>query len=395
MSGDVLTSIAAGSGGSSGGGGSLGNGGGGGDAPVHFDGAVTSMASGQGHTCLIRDAKLYCFGNGSDGALGSGELGNRTQPQRVDARVGYEEVVAGARMTCVLREGGIVECVGGGTSGQLGRGSFTDSGVFERVDLPGRAILVDAGYDHVCGILEDRTLWCWGANAEGQLAQNDPFPEAGVPSAVPVQVAAPIGWKTVSGGQGHTCGIQEDGTLWCWGRNSAKELGQGPNFPLQVRVPTQVETAADWLQVAAGQNHTCGLRAGGLVQCWGDNSSGQLGTGDGIASDVPVTVVESGARAISLDTFHTCVLSASGVQCTGRGEEGQLGNGISGLAASRSQFLFMAGSAGAERMTVGRFSTCVVLASGPFCTGANESGQLGVGDTQMRLQLTPLLSPIQ
>jgi alpha-tubulin suppressor-like RCC1 family protein len=35
----------------------------------------------------------------------------------------------------------------------------------------------------------------------------------------------------------------------------------------------------DYTQVVKGRDHTCGLRANGLVRCWGDNMFGQLGTG--------------------------------------------------------------------------------------------------------------------
>ena len=43
-----------------------------------------------------------------------------------------------------------------------------------------------------------------------------------------------------------------------------------------------------WTAVAAGANHTCGLRADGYVWCWGQGSLGQLGNGSTDNSDVPV-----------------------------------------------------------------------------------------------------------
>jgi hypothetical protein len=44
-------------------------------------------------------------------------------------------------------------------------------------------------------------------------------------------------------------------------------------------VPTRVGTSADWLDVATGQFHTCGVRAQGLY-CWGENDElNQLGLG--------------------------------------------------------------------------------------------------------------------
>jgi alpha-tubulin suppressor-like RCC1 family protein len=37
--------------------------------------------------------------------------------------------------------------------------------------------------------------------------------------------------------------------------------------------------ATDWAQVGTGFAHTCGLRNGGELYCWGLNNSGQLGLG--------------------------------------------------------------------------------------------------------------------
>jgi hypothetical protein len=39
-------------------------------------------------------------------------------------------------------------------------------------------------------------------------------------------------------------------------------------------------------QIAAGGRHTCAALAGGAVQCWGENSSGQLGTSSSLSSSV-------------------------------------------------------------------------------------------------------------
>jgi hypothetical protein len=44
------------------------------------------------------------------------------------------------------------------------------------------------------------------------------------------------------------------------------------------------------VSLTAGYYHTCAVLTGGSVYCWGDNSNGQLGTGDKINKLSPVAV---------------------------------------------------------------------------------------------------------
>ena len=93
------------------------------------------------------------------------------------------------------------------------------------------------------------------------------------------------------------------------------------------------------IAIAAGWEHTCALLSGGTVQCWGRNDYGQLGDGTnsgpetcgyGLAcSLVPVAVTGlSGATAISAGGDTTCVVVAGGTAaCWGRNYFGQLGDG--------------------------------------------------------------------
>ena len=39
-------------------------------------------------------------------------------------------------------------------------------------------------------------------------------------------------WFVLTAGNRHTCGVKDDRTLWCWGRNSAGELGLGHQIRL-------------------------------------------------------------------------------------------------------------------------------------------------------------------
>jgi len=71
-----------------------------------------------------------------------------------------------------------------------------------------------------------------------------------------VPAFAAAAWLTVDTGGAHACGIQQDGSLWCWGANESGQLGLGDTTDRSV--PTQVGTRLDWASVAAGSSpHLC------------------------------------------------------------------------------------------------------------------------------------------
>jgi alpha-tubulin suppressor-like RCC1 family protein len=88
------------------------------------------------------------------------------------------------------------------------------------------------------------------------------------------------------------------------------------------------------IAVAAGRDHTCALLADGGVACWGQNDAGQLGLGDSHPrgrDDAAFTRVDLGGRfatTVTTGRSHTCALLDDGmVACWGANESGQLGLG--------------------------------------------------------------------
>src|SRR5438094_3909191 len=83
--------------------------------------------------------------------------------------------------------------------------------------------------------------------------------------------------------------------------------------------------------VAAGGSHTCMRLPDGTVQCWGRNNFGQLGNGDGslTSSSVPVPVRDlTNATSVVSGDAHSCALLGDGtLQCWGVGDSGQRGDG--------------------------------------------------------------------
>ena len=159
-------------------------------------------------------------------------------------------------------------------------------------------------------------------------------------------------------------------------------------------------------QIAAGYAHTCALEASGVVKCWGDNFSGQLGLGD--TNDRGDGANEMGANLVAVDlglgvgvtvtaitagSYHTCAVSSTGaVKCWGWNGFGQLGlgdtnargDGANEMGANLPVVDLGAGVT-VTAITAALLHTCALLSSGAVkCWGYNYSGQLGLGDTNKR-----------
>jgi alpha-tubulin suppressor-like RCC1 family protein len=155
---------------------------------------------------------------------------------------------------------------------------------------------VAAGELSTCAVTTGGSVWCWGRNDQGQLGDATTTSRTS-----PVQVTGSGGVGTLSGvsvlgvGQKHACARTSAGSVWCWGQNNQGQLGDTTTTdrpsPVQVTDVGGTSHIADALDSGAGVLHSCAVRPGGTVWCWGDNPQGQLG--DGTTSDAasPVQVL--------------------------------------------------------------------------------------------------------
>jgi alpha-tubulin suppressor-like RCC1 family protein len=185
----------------------------------------------------------------------------------------------------------------------------------------------------------------------------------------------------IAAGDAHTCALDTKGGATCWGWNHAGQLGDGTQIDHAAPTPV-VGLASGIVALAAGILHTCALDAQGGVTCWGDGTAGQLADGMPVgvtrSSAVPVAIpgLETGVVAIAAATYTTCAALAAGpVMCWG--PEG-LGTGVAGQASSVP--VAVAGLDGPVlSLRAGSGFFCGVTTAGLRCWGSTLWGAFGDG----------------
>lgn len=415
---------------------------------------VIQLALGNDHSCLLRNnGTVACWGSGSGGRLGMsstasspvpsttafvdvfGPAGPSSAPSgRVDA------IAAGQSFTCALRGDGGVFCWGLCTNGQCGYGSTANVGDNEhpftlgRVSINGTATSLTVGTAHVCvtfwhgaSTSGPTLLLCWGLNSNGQLGyghgnavgDNEAPETAGFVefSSTNVHTAT-----LVALGGAHSCAVQNDGRLKCWGSNSVGQLGtatgttrslglaEKPSAVSPVAFPYEAATSTIE-DVSAGTFHTCAIFSSGNLRCWGEMDGGRLGVPMAIVGDderlADLAPIHIGGNAVALSdgaANHVCAVRDDGTSvCWGSGGGAQLGripnayatigddehptpvnptttvSSLPGLVRDGVDVGVPFVAVGAE---LSNTATCALRVDGRLhCWGSNWVGQLGMGHT--------------
>lgn len=248
--------------------------------------AFRSIAVGAQHTCALDPAgAAWCWGFNWLGETGSTRFGQtEMDPVPVPGGVAFAEISANHGYTCGLNLEGALYCWGWGEAGQLGM-NLADlpvcssgpvgTGVYcsaqplaaaTRLRLAG----LSAGFTHACALSDGQRAICWGDNGQGQLGDQR-FGTRYAPGPTTDGT-----WSVIEAGGPTTCGIAEGGGTYCWGLNQSGILGTGVNTEIST-TPLQVAGGHSFTALSAGLTHMCGLTAAGGAYCWGDNTALQLG----------------------------------------------------------------------------------------------------------------------
>jgi alpha-tubulin suppressor-like RCC1 family protein len=301
--------------------------------------------------------------------------------------------------------------------------------------VPLSFIQISAGADHACGVAADNKAWCWGGNQYGQLGipiASSPHQCSSQPCALrPVAVSGGVRFRQVDAAGTVTCGVTTGDEVFCWGDNSAGQLGIGSTLassttPLEVaggrtyrlvkagtgnlvcaitmarqaycwgagyigngtkgtrRAPVKVTGTQAWLDLGVATNHTCAITTANLAWCWGANNLGQLGTGTTTTSTTPVRAAEGFTFAhIDAGGQTTCgVLTDARAVCWGSSTATGDGRGEGRRTLTP---VVLGGTRKWSNVALSYLDGCgVTLAGVGFCWGKGVAGELGYGSTADR-----------
>jgi len=252
---------------------------------VHVD-VNPQIAAGARHNCKIDTQGAYTCWGGDD----SGQLSG--QPP-----FSLSHISSGEAHSCGLNIGdGTVSCWGDSSAGQ-------------GIGTPGTFIDVSVSTDANCAVTTTGELDCWGsADFWSDLPPSGPWRTVATTDDwacarsfggnIDCWNGAPpppstTGFAKLSPGTGHVCGLKDNGGIECWGDDSHGQVSGAP-------------ADLGYTEIASGDHHACALDGNGFAHCWGDDSAGQS------------TVAGGQFIILGAGWHHTCGMRDNGlVACWG------------------------------------------------------------------------------
>ena len=344
----------------------------------------TKIASGASHHLgIASDGTLWSWGSNSAGQLGDTTTVDKSSPIQVGSLTTWVDVYTNNNSTYAIKSNNTLWTWGDNTNGILGDNFTINRSSPVQIGALTTWYKIAANNGAVVGLTNDWKLYSWGKNTNGQLGLSDTISRSN-----PAQIGSLNTWYDVGTSASNSeffVAIQQNGSLWAWGRDNYSQTGIGDltdkSSPVQVGIltswnkiasgsyhcvavndtqnnlmipgglwgwghndigeladsttvdkssPIQVGTITNWISLIAGNNGICGgLRNDGTIWTWGSNTIGGLGDSTTLNKSFPVQVG-------TLTTWKKLVISNGSVNSIktdgtlwswGANNYGQLGDG--------------------------------------------------------------------
>eukprot|EP00798_Chlamydomonas_sp_ICE-L_P018741 gene18741-biopygen27648 len=254
----------------------------------------------QDHSAYVRNGELYMYGRNDYGQLGLGHTSNIAVPTKVPGITNAALVACGERFTFCVRTDGTAISTGLNNNGQLGIGSTVTTSNFSIVAGVSNAIAVAAGYTHAMYMTSNGIVVSAGSNANGQLGRGASSANVVINANI-VPMLMPDGSnvyaRAISAGGYHSAVLLNNGSAYLCGKNDQGQCGASPTLVPQANSLGIISTLSNVVDVACGHEHTLFTRYDGQVLGFGRNDRGQLGQGNKTSPVTSVVQVLAGGGA--------------------------------------------------------------------------------------------------
>lgn len=270
-------------------------------------GRITNMSlTAIAHSCFVMDGDVYCWGENWFGQLGNGTNITATVPTKVISTEKFVKVIVSGESsqvingetkpignTCALTVAGEMYCWGK----EFSSSAFP---VLIKPHSPSSGYRdIALGPEHHCALSSTGNIKCLGFGAAGARdgMKNGPYDK-------------------IIAGVDFTCGFKNDGVR-CAGANTNRRLSDST----QTSLTSDASINYSWTKISVASKHSCGIQTNGKVGCWGsEGNNGQLGIGSISNMDRGVVFVsdEDTYKDIAVTDGTSCGVTTMGVlKCWG------------------------------------------------------------------------------
>ncbi|WP_223695331.1 RCC1 domain-containing protein [Leifsonia poae] len=260
-------------------------------------GEVTALSAGQTHSCAVLDRKAaYCWGTNAYGELGRGNTSADSYlapapvlqegTSALPSNAVIEDIAAGLNSTCLIADAKGY-CWGDNRRGAVGDDSVVQKTAPVRIAIdsavPGGVPLIsitgsssESATQRYCAASET-DVYCWGSTTNGGLGFSAGQAEQTTPIRIP---GLPTGTaQSIDSEWESHCAII-NGTSTCWGNGRGGKFGISELQPGYVAQNTVLPAGKTVIKSSGGEGQRCWLFTDGTLECAGNGALGALGRGD-------------------------------------------------------------------------------------------------------------------
>src|SRR3990167_3061519 len=351
-------------------------------------GKVGRCALGLEHTLVLDNDSVWFYGYNKDGRLGSNDIRKISIYPRKGNIKNIEQVAAGADTSLFLDGNGVVWGCGNNDSGQLGlKKEFLEICKLTKINSLPKISSIFAANCFSIFLDESGSVWTTGMNDEGQLGLGDYKNRYG-----PTKIEGLPTIKQISAGDDHSLFLDALGHVWSCGGNEEGQLGLGD---YEKRPKPERSLRNKFKAIAGGNYFSLFLDDSGNAWACGSNEWGKLGIGKDEITNTPKQIVSiQDISSITTGFDSSMFLDQDGcIYTCGENSKGQLGLGDKRTRYKPNKVRNIPKIAEIASCSQAGGSFLVVDEEGYlWASGNNAYGQLGLGDTEKRLDFTKIKS---